>query len=190
MVLGIALFAGLSWPVVSLADETAKEGTAMATTQQAVPEAGSKAPDFTLATADGSKISLTDLSGKKAVVLYFYPKADTPGCTKEACGFRDALGQYKKMDVAVLGVSPDPVEDIKKFADKYSLPFPLLADADHAVCERYGVWTEKNMYGRKYWGAARTTFIIQDGTIVKVFQNVKPDGHEEEVLAWLRENAK
>jgi peroxiredoxin Q/BCP len=133
-------------------------------------------------------VRLKDLKGKKAVVLYFYPKADTPGCTKEACGFRDTISDYSKMDVAVLGVSPDPVEDVRKFSDKFTLSFPLLADADHEVCEQYGVWGEKNMYGKKYWGAMRTTFIIRDGKVVKVFEKVKAEGHEMEVLGWLKEN--
>lgn len=153
-----------------------------------IPAAGSKAPDFTLPASDGSTISLKGLADKKAVVLYFYPKADTPGCTKEACGFRDTISDYKRMNVAVLGVSPDPVEDVKKFSDKFSLSFPLLADVDHSVCQEYGVWGEKAMYGKKYWGALRTTFIIKDGKIAKVFEKVKPEGHEQEVLAWLREN--
>lgn len=163
----------------------------MATTSESkggVPQAGSKAPDFTLPAHDGTTVSLKGLKDRKAVVLYFYPKADTPGCTKEACGFRDALSRYSKMDIAVLGVSPDSVEDVKKFSDKYSLTFPLLADADHSVSERYGVWQEKNMAGRKYWGVARTTFIIQDGKIVKVFEGVKPEGHEEEILSWIESN--
>lgn len=187
---GVCLMASLSGYGLVAAEENAKGGMVMATTQEAIPAVGSTAPEFTLKTVDGSEVSLKDLKDKKAVVLYFYPKADTPGCTKEACGFRDASSQYRKLDVAVLGVSPDPVQDIRKFAEKYSLPFTLLADADHAVCEKYGVWAEKNMYGKKYWGAARTTFVIQKGKVVKVFEKVKPDGHEEEVLAWIRENVK
>lgn len=155
-----------------------------------IPAAGDKAPDFTLPASDGSTVSLKSLADKKAVVLYFYPKADTPGCTKEACGFRDTISDYKRLNVAVLGVSPDPVEDVKKFSDKFSLSFPLLADADHSVCQKYGVWGEKAMYGKKYWGALRTTFVIRDGKIAKVFEKVKPEGHEQEVLAWLAGNVK
>lgn len=183
-----AVFAGLICPALLPAQAPTKEGLTMATTQESGPTVGDVAPDFTLPTVDGSTVSLKDLAGKKAVVLYFYPKADTPGCTKEACGFRDAIGRYKKLGVAVLGVSPDPVDAIRKFSDKFTLSFPLLADADHAVCQKYGVWSEKNMYGKKYWGAARTTFVIQDGKVVKVFEKVKPEGHEEEVLAWLEAN--
>ncbi len=124
-------------------------------------------------------------------MLYFYPKADTPGCTVEACGFRDALADYQKIDAPVFGVSPDPVADVTKFAGKFNLNFPLLADADHAVAERYGVWGEKQMMGRKYMGVMRTTFIIgPDGKIARVYEKVKPDGHDKEVLTWLRENAK
>lgn len=151
---------------------------------------GDNAPDFTLQSTEGKTLSLGDFADRRAVVLYFYPKADTPGCTKEACGFRDAIAQYKKLNLAVLGISPDPKADIDKFAGKYSLNFPLLADADHAVCEKYGVWTEKNNYGKKYWGAARTTFVIKDGKIIHIFEKVKPEGHEAEVLAWVKENVK
>ena len=163
----------------------------MATTQKTlgIVQAGTESPDFTLTAHDGSTLSLQALKGKKAVVVYFYPKADTPGCTKEACGFRDAMAAYKKMDVAVLGVSPDSVADVKKFSDKFSLTFPLLADADHSVSEKYGVWKDKGMAGIKYWGVARTTFVIKDGKIVKVFENVKPEGHEGEVLTWIEKNS-
>ena len=152
-----------------------------------MPAVGQAAPEFSLPSSDGKTISLKSLAGKKAVVLYFYPKADTPGCTKEACGFRDAASDYKRLDVAVLGVSPDPIEDVLKFSEKYSLGFPLLADADHSICQKYGVWGEKAMYGKKYSGALRTTFIIKGGKVVKVFEKVKPEGHEQEVLAWLAE---
>jgi peroxiredoxin Q/BCP len=147
------------------------------------------APAFKLPASDGQTISLSDFKGKQNVVLYFYPKADTPGCTKEACGFRDALADYDKANVAVLGISPDPVKAVEKFAKKFTLNFPLLADEDHAVAERYGVWVEKSMYGRKYWGAARTTFVIgKDGKILHIFEKVKPAGHDAEVLAWLNEH--
>ena len=155
-----------------------------------IPKAGGKAPHFSLPASTDETIDLKDFAGK-SVVLYFYPKADTPGCTKEACGFRDAIASYKKLGVPVFGISPDPVEDVKKFAEKFELNFPLLADADHSVAEKYGVWGEKNMYGKKYWGVLRTTFIIgADGKIAHVFEKVKPEGHDAEVLAWLKENAK
>jgi peroxiredoxin Q/BCP len=147
---------------------------------------GAKAPSFKLPSSTGETVDLADYKGKR-VVLYFYPRADTPGCTKEACGFRDAIAGYKKLGVPVFGVSPDPVKDVKKFAEKFDLNFPLLADEDHAVTERYGVWQEKSMYGKKYWGAARTTFVISpDGTIEHVFEKVKPEGHDQEVLAYLK----
>jgi peroxiredoxin Q/BCP len=153
-----------------------------------IPEVGSLAPTFTLPNEDGATVDLAKLKGKR-VVLYFYPKADTPGCTKQACGFRDTIGQYTKANAAVYGVSPDPVADVKKFSDKFHLNFPLLADADHSVCEKYGVWQEKTNYGKKYMGVARTTFIISPkGLIEHVFEKVKPEGHEQEVLAWLAEN--
>ena len=144
------------------------------------------APKFNLPSSTGENIKLSDYA-KSRVVLYFYPRADTPGCTKEACGFRDAIAGYKKLNVPVFGVSPDPVGDVKKFADKFKLNFPLLADADHSVAEKYGVWQEKSMYGKKYWGVARTTFIIsRDGKIEKIFEKVKPEGHDLEVLDYLR----
>jgi peroxiredoxin Q/BCP len=147
---------------------------------------GSKAPNFKLPASNGETIDLADYKGRR-VVLYFYPRADTPGCTKEACGFRDAIAGYKKLDVPVFGVSPDPIEDVKKFAEKFKLNFPLLADADHAVCEKYGVWVEKSMYGKKYWGAGRVTFVIGgDGKIEHVFEKVKPEGHDREVLEYLQ----
>src|SRR5438552_9701374 len=130
----------------------------------AVPGVGAISPKFELPSSTGQTISLEDFKGKKIVVLYFYPRADTPGCTKEACGFRDALADYENARVAVLGVSPDPVKAVEKFAQKFHLSFPLLADEDHAVAQRYCVWTQKSMYGKKYWGVARTTFVIgKDG---------------------------
>src|SRR3954470_18102145 len=152
-----------------------------------LPKTGTKAPSFKLPSSSGKTISLAEYAGEKTVVLYFYPRADTPGCTKEACGFRDALADYDKANVAVLGVSPDPVEAVTRFANKFHLNFPLLADADHAVCDKYGVWQEKSMYGKKYWGAARTTFVIgKDGKVAHVFEKVKPEGHDREVLDWLK----
>jgi thioredoxin-dependent peroxiredoxin len=152
------------------------------------PAVGKAAPKFKLPNAEGKTVDMADHFGKKPVVIYFYPKADTPGCTVEACGFRDAIAGYKKLGVPVFGISPDPVADVKAFADKFELDF-LLADEDHAVCEKYGVWVEKSMYGKKYMGAARTTFIVgKDGKIAHVFEKVKPEGHDTEVIEWLRAN--
>ena len=146
---------------------------------------GAKAPAFKLPASGGETISLKDLKGRP-VVLYFYPKDDTSGCTTEACEFRDRWKAVQKTGAVVLGVSPDPVTAHDKFRAKYKLPFPLLADVDHAVAEAYGVWGEKSMYGRKYFGILRTTFLIgADGKIVKVFEKVKPKGHATEVLAAL-----
>ena len=123
-------------------------------------------------------------------MLYFYPKADTPGCTTQACGIRDRADEYEAAGAAVVGVSPDSVKDVKKFHGKQSLNFTLLADADHAVCDRYGVWAEKSMYGKKYWGALRSTFIIDgDGTVVHVIEKASPKTHDDEVLGVLREGA-
>ena len=151
--------------------------------------AGKRAPAFDLESSAGRRIKLDDFAGKQSVVLYFYPRADTPGCTKQACGFRDAAAEYRKANVAVLGISPDPQAKVKKFADKFKLNFPLLADPDHVVAEQYGVWGEKKFMGRKYTGALRTTFVIgPDGKVRQVFQNVKPEGHEQQVLDWLRDN--
>ena len=150
---------------------------------------GEKAPEFTLPDQDGNDVSLSDFKGE-TVVLYFYPKADTPGCTTQACGIRDHRADYEAAGAVVLGVSPDPVKAVKKFADKQSLNFRLLADEDHAVCELYGVWAEKSMYGRTFWGALRSTFIIDaDGTVAKVFPKVSPKTHDEIVLKALGELA-
>lgn len=146
-------------------------------------EVNTKAPDFTLMDEEGVTRSLSDYLGK-AVVLYFYPKDDTPGCTKEACSFRDDYSIYRQAGVVVLGVSPDAVKSHLKFKEKYQLPFTLLADVDHKVCELYGVWGRKKYMGREYDGVFRTTYLIgPDGMIKKVFPNVKPDGHSAEVLA-------
>ncbi len=148
-------------------------------------EEGSKAPDFTLPTHDGTKLKLSSLKGMP-VVLYFYPKDDTPGCTREACGFRDAKARFAKHDAVVLGISPDSPESHEKFHKKYKLPFTLLADEGHKVAEKYGAWREKNMYGKKSMGIARSTFVIDAaGKVAKVFKAVKVDGHEEQVLAVL-----
>jgi len=150
---------------------------------------GKAAPPFKLAASTGDTIALSDFKGRQPVVLYFYPRADTPGCTKEACGFRDALADYDRANVAVLGISPDEPGDVTKFAEKFHLNFPLLADADHAVAQRYGTWQEKSMYGKKYFGVTRTTFVIgKDGKVRHVFEKVKPEGHDRQVLDWLAEN--
>jgi len=147
---------------------------------------GQKAPAFSLVSDSGEPVTLAGLKGKK-VVLYFYPKDDTTGCTVEACEFRDNWSAVKKAGAVVLGVSPDAVASHVKFKKKFSLPFPLLADEGHAVAERYGVWGEKSMYGRKYFGINRTTFIIDEaGRILKVFERVKPKGHAAEVLEAVR----
>jgi len=148
-------------------------------------EPGDEAPDFTLPDQDGNDVTLSALRGGP-VVVYFYPKADTPGCTTQACGVRDHRGEYASAGVTVLGISPDPVKAVKKFHDKQELNFALLADADHAVCEAYGVWVEKSMYGRTYMGAERSTFIVgPDGTLQDVLRKVKPAEHDGLVLAAL-----
>jgi peroxiredoxin Q/BCP len=148
---------------------------------------GEKAPDFSLHDQDKKKISLRDFIGKQEVVLYFYPKDDTPGCTKEACGFRDSIKAFKKKEVVVLGVSNDDPTSHQKFANKYELPFPLLSDVDKKVSEAYGVYKEKSMYGKKYMGIERTTFVIgKDGKVKKIFPKVKVEGHVEEVLEALK----
>jgi peroxiredoxin Q/BCP len=147
---------------------------------------GEPAPDFTLPDQDGHPVSLADLKGQP-VVLYFYPKDDTSGCTKEACAFRDARKDYQKAGARVIGVSPDSVKSHKKFAEKYELPFTLLADTEKTVCEAYGVWKEKSMYGKKYMGVERTTFVIdKNGKIARIFPKVKVDGHAAEVLAAIK----
>lgn len=146
-----------------------------------MPTAGEMAPDFTLPTHDGSDLTLSSLRGRP-VVLYFYPKDDTSGCTTQACGLRDAFPRFEAADAVILGVSPDSVKSHVKFRDKYDLPFTLLADTEHQVAELYGVWKEKSMYGRKYWGNERTTFVIDaEGRIAHVFEKVKPASHADEV---------
>lgn len=145
---------------------------------------GSKAPGFALLNDAGERVNLSAFAGR-TVVLYFYPRADTPGCTKEACSFRDRHGEILARGAVVLGVSPDEPPALAKFKQKYSLPFPLLADPDHKTAEKYGVWVEKNMYGRKSMGIERSTFVIHKGKIAKIFRKVKVDGHTEEVLAAL-----
>jgi peroxiredoxin Q/BCP len=152
-------------------------------------ETGANAPEFTLPDQDGTPVSLGDFAGK-TVVLYFYPKADTPGCTTQACGVRDHLPNYAEAGAVVLGVSPDPVKKVRRFVDGHGLDFTLLADEDHAVCDSYGVWAEKSMYGRTYWGALRATFIIgPDGVVAHVIPRVTPRTHDDEVLAVLEQLA-
>ena len=147
---------------------------------------GDKAPAFKLKNQDGETISLNDLKGKP-VVLYFYPKDNTSGCTKEACNFRDEFPKFRKIKAEIIGVSADSVESHKKFADKYKLPFNLLSDEKEEVLEKYGVWQEKSMYGKKYMGIVRTTFVIgSDGKIKKIFPKVKVDNHNKEVMEALK----
>ncbi len=148
-------------------------------------EQGEQAPDFELSDQDGKTVRLSALRGRP-VVLYFYPKADTPGCTTQACGVRDHRSDYDTAGATVLGVSPDPVKAVKSFADKYDLGFTLLADPDHAVCDAYGVGVEKSMYGRTYWGAQRATFVIDgDGVVAHVIPKASPKTHDDEVLEAL-----
>ena len=148
---------------------------------------GDKAPSFKLKNQDAKVISLSDLKGKP-VVLYFYPKDDTPGCTKEACNFRDEFPKFGKMKAEIIGISADAIESHKKFAEKYKLPFNLLSDEKKEVVEKYGVWQEKSMYGKKYMGIVRTTFIIDSaGKIHKIFPKVKAEEHNNEVMEALKE---
>jgi thioredoxin-dependent peroxiredoxin len=148
-------------------------------------EEGKPAPDFELRTDSGEAVRLSDLRGKQ-VVLYFYPKDDTPGCTTQACGIRDAYGEFEQSGAVVLGISPDDVESHEKFKQKYALPFTLLADDDHSVAEEYGVWGERSYLGRTYWGVERSTFVIgENGNVKKVMRKVKPDTHADAVLAVL-----
>ena len=145
-----------------------------------------KAPDFNLLDEDGNSHTLSEYKGTP-LILYFYPKDNTPGCTTEACNFRDDYSAYEKAKVTILGVSPDSVKSHKKFKEKYQLPFTLLSDPDHTVCEAYGVWAEKQMMGKKYMGILRTTFVInKDGVVEKVFEGVKPSEHSKEVLAAVK----
>src|SRR5437773_9566595 len=154
----------------------------MATIQE-----GKAAPAFTLADAKGKEVSLADFAGRN-VILYFYPRDDTPGCTKEACAFRDRHGEIDALGAKVLGISPDTADSHGKFRDKHRLSFPLLADPDHAVAEKYGAWREKNMYGKKSMGIQRSTFLIDaDGIVRKVWPRVSVDGHDEAVIAAVHE---
>jgi peroxiredoxin Q/BCP len=152
-------------------------------------EVNDKSPDFSTTDENGKEVASKDFRGK-TVVLYFYPKADTPGCTKEACGFRDSYAAIKRTGVVLLGISKDTAASQKKFQEKFTLPFPLLADADKKIANLFGVVKEKNMYGKKVQGIARTTFVIgPDGKIKHIFNNVKAEGHAEEVLAYLKSAA-
>jgi len=146
---------------------------------------GAAAPAFSALTDSGSELTLASLAGQN-VVLYFYPKADTPGCTTEACSFRDQFPRFTAANAVILGVSPDPVKRVAAFKAKYNLPFTLLADPEHALCEAYGVWVEKKNYGKTYMGVERTTFLIgKDGKIAKIFPKVKVAGHDQAVLEAL-----
>ena len=148
-------------------------------------ETGDQAPNFELPDQDGRALRLEDFRGQP-VVVYFYPKADTPGCTTQACGVRDHRADYAASGAVVLGISPDPVAKVKKFHDKYSLDFALLADEDHSVAESYGVWVQKSMYGKTYWGVQRSTFIVDaDGKLAAILHKVKPGEHDALVLAAL-----
>ncbi len=146
-----------------------------------------KAPDFAAPASNGKEVALKDFKNKSSVVLYFYPKDDTPGCTVEACGFRDKIKAIENLDAVVLGVSPDGVSAHGKFIEKFKLPFILLADEDKVISKKYGVWVKKSMYGKEYMGVARTTFVIgKGGKIEKIFEKVKPEGHNDEVIEFLR----
>ena len=148
-------------------------------------EEGRPAPDFTLTSDSGEAVTLSSFRGTP-VVLYFYPRDDTPGCTKQACGIRDAWGEFERRGAGVLGVSPDSVRKHEKFRDKYGLPFTLLADEEHAVAEKYGVWVQKSFAGKKYMGVERSTFVIDaEGNLAKIMRRVKPDTHADDVLAAL-----
>jgi len=147
---------------------------------------GNKAPNINLPASNGRVVSLKDFKSKKHVVLYFYPKDDTPGCTVEACGFRDNVKAIERQNAVVLGISPDNVAKHNKFIEKFNLPFLLLSDEEKETCQDYGVWVEKSMYGRKYMGVARSTFIInKDGKISQIFEKVKPKDHPQDVLSFL-----
>jgi thioredoxin-dependent peroxiredoxin len=150
-----------------------------------MPEVGDKAPPFALVNQDGDEVRLADFAGK-TLVLYFYPKADTPGCTVQACGIRDRAADYEAAGATVVGVSPDAPKKLRKFADKHDLEFTLLGDPDHSVSEAYGVWVEKSMYGKKYMGVQRATFIIDGGgTVAHVIPKASPKTHDDQVLAAL-----
>jgi len=154
------------------------------------PSIGKKAPAFTAPGSNGEKVKLSDFDGK-VLVLYFYPKDNTAGCTQEACSFRDAYDQFQQAGIEVVGVSTDPLESHAKFIGKHELPFTLLTDARHKMAEAYGTWRQKQMSGRKFMGVVRVTFIIApDGTLAHVFEKVKPAQHAKQILAWIRSNLK
>ena len=158
-------------------------------TTSVLPIIGRPAPDFTLPSTSGEPVSLRQFKGRKTVVLYFYPKDDTPGCTREACDFRDHHAELEAANVVVLGVSPDPMESHLKFRDKQHLPFPLLSDEDASVARMYGVWKQKNLYGKKSMGIERTTFVIdKTGRIAQIWPKVKVEGHLQDVLEFVRED--
>jgi thioredoxin-dependent peroxiredoxin len=185
--LGLAGLASRSAPADTAAPSTQPSDPPSTMPSSQIPAVGSDAPAFTLTSSTGQKISLSDYAGKQIVVLYFYPKAFTPGCTKEACAFRDAAADYDKANIAVLGISPDPAETITDFGKQYHLNFPLVADADHSVAVAYGVWHTNPASG--HTGVARTTFVIgKDGKILHVFEKVKPVGHDKEVLTWIQQD--
>jgi peroxiredoxin Q/BCP len=151
-----------------------------------VPKEGTKAPDFKAIASNGKTVSLKDFKGRN-IVLYFYPKDDTPGCTVEACGFRDAGKNIDRLNAVILGISPDNTASHERFIKKFDLPFLLLSDEDKKISRAYGVWVKKSMYGREYMGVARTTFIIDaNGKVGGVFQKVKPQGHDNEILEFLK----
>lgn len=155
-----------------------------------MPDVGERAPDFEAVDHEGRRVRLRDFPGRR-VVLYFYPKDGTPGCTREACSFRDVHAELQRVGVVVLAVSPDPPDSHRRFRERHSLPFPLLSDQDHRIAQAYGVWAQKNFYGKKVWGVARTTFLIgPDGRVERVWRRVKPDRHGEEVLQALRESVR
>lgn len=146
---------------------------------------GQQAPDFALSSDDGSLVRLSDHRGQK-VVLFFYPRADTPGCTIEACEFRDLATDFTSKNAAIYGISPDPVKDVRAFREKFNLPYPLLADADHEVSEAYGVWKQKSMFGKNFMGTERSTFVIdEEGRIAAAYLGIRPEGHAAEVLSSL-----
>ena len=154
--------------------------------EQVVLNVGDKAPDFSLPSSEGDTVSLSDFLGEKRIVLYFYPRDNTPGCTKEACSFRDNMDNIQAKDTVVLGVSADSIKSHLNFINKFDLNFPLLEDKDHKVAEAYGSWGEKSMYGKKYFGLIRKTFVIgKDGNLEQVYHKVKADGHGEEILKAL-----
>ena len=150
---------------------------------------GDMAPDFTLPASNGERVSLSDFRGKKNVVLYFYPKDNTPGCTAEACDFRDRTGDFSELDTVILGVSLDDLKSHEKFIRKHQLPFLLLSDVEAEVSKKYGVYKEKNMFGKKKWGIERSTFIIdKEGRLAKIYRKVKVDGHVKEALEFVQEH--